>query len=91
MYYLRVDHLGVTAYKIGITNRSVEERFAGVDLTKITVIKIWNYSVGVQARKAEQKILRQQVGPKYSGPGLLRLEGHSEMFDRDVLGLDNSL
>ena len=46
MYYLRV-HTPVVGnvYKIGITNRTVEDRFNNDDLDKINVLKTWHFKV----------------------------------------------
>lgn len=38
LYYLRVDNRRGLFYKIGITNRTVQERFTPADLCLITVI-----------------------------------------------------
>lgn len=87
LYYLRVEHLGYTAYKIGITNRSVEYRYLKSDLDKITVIKEWSFPNGADARLAETKILQDFAVYNLKGVRLLR-DGNSELFDRDVLELD---
>ena len=47
LYYLRVyDRVLGSTYKIGITNRTVSERFQNSDLDKITLIKRWHYQNG---------------------------------------------
>ena len=85
LYYLSIDN--GTAYKIGITNRTVEERYRKCDLHRMQILNIKDYYDGQQAKKAERDILDRFKYAKYKGDKLL-LDGHSEMFDRDVLGLD---
>lgn len=87
LYYLRVEHEGFTAYKIGITNRSVVNRYRSTDRKKITVIKEWNYANGKDARAAETKILQDFKVYQWVGVDLLR-NGNTELFDRDILELD---
>lgn len=85
LYYLSIDN--GTAYKIGVTNKSIEERFTTSDLEHIKVIKIWEYPLGIDAYKIEQRILKEYKDLKYTGKSLLS-SGNSELFSEDVLGLD---
>jgi len=85
LYYLRINN--GQAYKIGITNRSVSERFNSCDLDKIEVLKTWDYPIGHDARDMETKIINDYSYAKYSGDDLLE-SGNTELFDRDILGLD---
>ena len=84
LYYLRVA--GGRAYKVGITNRTVRERFMA-DLERIEIIKETLYEIGQDAYDAEQLILNQFKHCRYAGDDLLS-SGNTEMFDYDVLGLD---
>ena len=86
LYYLRV--CGGVAYKIGITNRTVAKRFDASDLEKIEVLKIVKYENGYDARREETAILREFKYAKYKGLSLLST-GNSELFDRDILGVDD--
>lgn len=85
LYYLSIDN--GTAYKIGITNNSVERRFATSDLDKIKVLKIWEYPIGEDAYNTEQRILKEYKQYKYIGSPLLT-SGNTELFSIDVLDLD---
>lgn len=85
MYYLSINN--GQAYKIGITNKTIQERFYLPDLEQISVLKTWEYSDGAECRKAERKILQNYKQYKYTGPNLLS-SGNSELFTIDVLGLD---
>jgi len=86
LYYLSIN--SGQAYKIGITNKTVEQRFSSKDLSKIKVINTIEYSIGIDARKAERTILREFKFAKWSDADLLE-NGNSELFKYDVLGLDS--
>ena len=84
LYYLKVQ--GGKGYKIGITNRTVAERFVGEN-DKIDVVKTWYYENGKEARDKEQEVLSEYKSMKYIGKPLLN-SGNTEIFTKDVLGLD---
>jgi hypothetical protein len=86
---LRIASSSGALYKIGITNRTVAERF-GRDMGKITILKIWNFAGGADAYELEQKILRENAFEQYRGPAILCDGGNDELFVSDVLGLDSS-
>ena len=89
LYYVAITtDDGDTRYKIGITNRTVEERFRAPDLARIRIVKIWQYGSGRAAAERESEILRLNAGDRYYGPDILR-DGNSEMFTHDILGLDS--
>lgn len=54
LYLLELPEYGY--YKIGVTNRTVEERFMG-DMHHLKVIRIIEFSVGIDAWNLERKIL----------------------------------
>jgi hypothetical protein len=84
LYYLKVQ--GGKGYKIGITNRTVAERFVG-ETNKIEVIKTWYYESGKDARDREQEVLSEYKPMKYIGEHLLS-SGNTELFNKDILELD---
>ena len=84
LYYLRIK--GTSLTKIGITNRSVPERFKRYDLEKIEIIKIWEFEAGQAAWDIEQSILKHYKAFKYTGKPVLS-SGNTEVFDRDIFGL----
>lgn len=88
LYYLSINN--GTAYKIGITNNSVEQRFSTIDLTSIRIIKTWHYSIGQECYDAEQQILKEFKQYRYTGPSLLQ-SGNTELFNKDILALDTPL
>ena len=83
VYYLSINN--GQAYKIGITNKSVKERYNNTDLQKITIIKEWYFENGEDARAMELGILRKYATKK-SNLKLLS-SGNSELFSEDILGL----
>jgi hypothetical protein len=77
-----------TLYKIGITNLNVQKRFPNVDLARIRVIKTWSYESGAEAAKREISVLQEFSDDLYTGVDVLIGAGNTELFVRDVLGLD---
>lgn len=89
LYYIAITtDDGDTRYKIGITNRSIDERFQGTDLGRIRVVKTWRFAIGHLAAERESEILYQYAGNRYYGPRLLIDAGNAEIFTHDILGLD---
>ena len=87
LYYLSINN--GTAYKIGITNRSIEERFSNDELKIIKILKVTKYENGYECYDKEQEILKEFSYAKYKGDNLL-VAGNTELFDRDILLLDNN-
>lgn len=85
LYYLKV--LGGIAYKIGITNRTITERFCKKDLSKIEVLLMIEFANGSDAKKEEARILKQYKNDKYQGTKLLK-DGNTELFRYDILNKD---
>ena len=86
LYYLRITvNTGKVLYKIGITNRSVNERFNLKELSKIEIVKQRTYEVGQDAYDEEQRILKQYKEFKYVGPPVLE-SGNTELFVTNILG-----
>lgn len=87
LYYLKVTAVtGLILYKIGVTNKSVNERFKLTDLQKIEVIKLKLYNLGREAYDEEQCILKKYKQYKYIGPDVLS-SGNTELFIKDVLSV----
>lgn len=87
LYYLSV--LGGTAYKIGITNHTVEKRFNKDDMDIIKIIKVWKFADGQECYDKEQEIIKEYSEYKYLGSSLLK-NGNSELFNKDILLLDGA-
>jgi hypothetical protein len=90
LYYLAVmTDNAETLYKIGITNLTIHKRFPSIDLARIREIKTWTFTQGAEAAKKEAQILREYSDDRYIGPDVLFGAGNTELFVRDVLGLDD--
>ena len=83
LYYVSVDN--GKAYKIGITNRTIKQRF-GADFDKITVLGYASFLTGSDARERETQILREFSEHRYTEEPLL-LTGNTELFTKDILQL----
>lgn len=86
LYYLSINN--GQAYKIGITNRTVKERF-GSDTACIKVLQQIKYKLGKDAYNEEQRILKKFKESKYTGPNLLKA-GNTELFNIDIFGYDQA-
>lgn len=87
LYYLKVTYNNLVVYKIGITNRSVQERFSTKELKSILVLQTWEYPLGLDAYQKEQEILKLHSKFRYKGKPILT-SGNTELFSIDILGLD---
>ena len=86
LYYLRITSGAECLYKIGVTNRTIKDRFPE-DFKKITVINERQYKSGKLALRREKEFLVKHKKWKYRGLAVLR-DGNTELFTKDVLGLD---
>lgn len=86
MYYLKIN--SGEAYKIGVTNTTVELRFKAVDLKKIETIKVWEFETGREALDSELSIKKEFHYARYEGKDIL-INGNTELFTHDILLLDN--
>lgn len=82
MYYLSINN--GQAYKIGVTNRTVSERFLVSEIKHISIVQQWYFENGSDALKAETAILRKFKEFKYTGTPLLS-SGNTELFYKDIL------
>jgi len=86
LYYLKITYRDSVYYKIGITNRTINERFKVRELEKIEVIKTWEFGKGYEAFEKEQQILKQYDKFRYKGKErILESNGNSELFIKDIL------
>jgi hypothetical protein len=89
LYYLAVrTDKDQVLYKIGITNLTVKKRFPASDLARIRLIKTWAFEKGSEAAERELEVLREFMDDRYAGDDVLIGAGNTELFVRDVLGLD---
>lgn len=94
LYYLKIttedDQI---LYKIGITNRSVNERFNLTDLSKIEIVKQKLYENGSKALEWETKLKQLYKQYQYTGPDVLS-SGNTELFTEDIITMyykDNNI
>lgn len=88
LYYLSINN--GEAYKIGITNRTVEARYKLSDISSITTIWYKEFDKGINAYQYEQAILKHFCDSRYTGPGLLA-NGNTELFNCNILPVVESL
>ena len=85
LYYLKITtDEGKVLYKIGITNRTVNERFNLTELSKIEIIKQEEFEVGTDALNKETKLKRKYKEFQYKGPNIL-VTGNTELFTKNLL------
>ena len=86
LYYLKVTcpKTGIKAYKLGITNNTVQRRYSKSELEKIEVLGILKFQEGQNCRDVEQQLLKHKQLYKYNGINLLKA-GNSELFSIDIL------
>lgn len=82
LYYLKINN--GDAYKVGVTNRSVNERFSITDLQKIEVIFTTYFLKGYEALAIERKTLVDNKVHKHETGNLLE-NGNTELFKLDIL------
>lgn len=72
-----------SAYKIGITNRSVKERYLAKDLDNITILLEKPFLLGKDALLLETKLKRENQTKRYAGVDLLT-DGNTELFTENI-------
>ena len=81
LYYLHIDN---SVYKIGVTNRSIKQRFLASEVPRIKILEELTFADGKQCYDKEQEILRKYKEHKYIGPPVLK-SGNTEMFNVNLL------
>lgn len=84
LYYIKISLNDKILYKIGITNRSIEERFSVVELKNIEVLKIKKFKTGYEAFNIEQSIIKENKSHLYNGEPILVSNGNTELFTKDI-------
>lgn len=82
LYYICIDN---TYYKIGVTNKTVKERFKANELKRITILNTWEYELGSIAYQKEQHILN--LFKQYKTSQQLLTAGNTEIFSTNILTL----
>lgn len=87
LYYLKITtDTDQVLYKIGITNRTVNERFSLTELSKIEIVKQKLYENGAEALAEETRIKREFKQYQYKGKNIL-VSGNTELFTIDILAI----
>lgn len=89
LYYVKISTDSNIYYKIGITNKSLSQRFASDTNVIVDTLLEKQFSTGELARSEELKILNLYKKYRVTVPGLIR-RGYTELFTVDILGLDKS-
>lgn len=89
VYYVRIETetLRYPLYKIGVTNGSVAHRFRS-EKAVITEIMVWEHKIGRAALAQERELLMEYADHNYIGKAVLNSNGNTELFTKDILGLD---
>lgn len=84
LYHFKVSNTAnITAWKLGITNLTVEKRYSKPELLHISDIQILKFDKGYKAREAEKRLLAAYKAYKYQGEPLL-YKGNTELLSIDI-------
>ena len=89
LYYIKFTKKGKSFYKIGITNHSVEKRYASEPLPYEVLLEK-TFLIGSLAQSEESQILRKYARYLYKDTDVL-MSGNTELFTKDVLNLDTKI
>lgn len=87
LYYIKISKEQKVYYKIGITNRTVQDRFPR-SIKYITILQELKFNKGKEALVAEQRLLELYKEKRVTIHNLLVESGNTELFIEDVLNLD---
>ena len=88
LYYIKLC-IGITSYyKIGITTRTIKERFRDESHLEITELYYNIFSTAQEALDLESSILCEFSQYRSSSVNILKSGGNTELFNKDVLGFD---
>lgn len=89
LYYVKVSCEKDIYYKVGITNKTIKERFAKDKDKEIVVLLEKHFDLGLDAYDEERLILQKHKAKKAKilSP-FLNGKGDTELFEEDILGLD---
>jgi hypothetical protein len=90
LYYVRFDLPELTLWKIGITNRTVRERFLGFKVQPVVLWQQrWEDGTIAYEREYEIKYGGKYDQYKYTGDPLIE-SGYTECFTIDIMSLGNT-
>lgn len=91
LYYLKLTKGSDTYYKVGVTNRTLHERFSKEKGLNIKALSIEHFNIGKDAYDKEQQILSQFKSSRKTIKNFLKGGGNTELFEYDILNLEPSL
>lgn len=86
-YYIKICKENKIYYKVGITNRTLKQRFP-TSIKFITILKETHFKTGKEALEQEKVILSQYKDKRVTISDFLAEGGNTELFEEDVLNLD---
>ncbi len=85
IYYIK--DITNNRYKIGITNRTVKDRF-GYMMKNIKILKTWSFDLGADAYEIEQMLHDEYSEHQIINENFEIIGGKTEFFSKDILNLD---
>lgn len=82
LYFLEINN--GQCYKLGITNKTINDRFKPNELKSINLLAYWDFELGLDAYTTEQSLLTKYQHLKYSGPSPL-VNGNTELLTTNIL------
>lgn len=83
LYVVKVWHQTQYLYKVGITNKTVEDRYR-LEKAEVTTVCLYKSERGRDAQEAETKILKAFAGRKYEGDSPFAITRTREIFIVDI-------
>ena len=87
LYYIKIDN---EYYKVGITNKSIEQRFRQDRDRDIKILFGQFFIKGQDALDKEAEILEKFKHKRIYVPDFLKSKGNTELFKEDILELDRN-
>ena len=85
LYYVKItDKQGLFYYKIGVTNRTIKERYR-LDHDKSIVVLYSKILMGEDAENIETKVLNENKEHTANVNNFLKSGGNTELFKKDIL------
>ena len=89
LYYIKIFTTNGPLYKIGITTRTVKERYIK-ELISYQILHTKQYLNGMDAFITEQQILNKNTTSNYTGATPFLWTGTTELFTIDILNKDTN-
>ena len=80
LYIVKIEYDSNTYYKVGVTNRNVDKRFASETKVKITTVYEEEFALGFDAYIMEQIIIRNNLDNLYKGERFMKTSKNTELF-----------